>query len=250
MSFANKVVLITGAASGMGAACASLFADAGAKVLIVDRNARLAGEVAAATGAGDPLLGDVSDSAFCDQSVATAVTRHGRLDILVNAAGIIVRADADGTSDADWQRMLNVNVNGTFYMSRAAARQMKAQRSGAIVNFGSIWGSVAGPGHVAYCASKGAVHQITRAMAADHARDGIRINAVCPGEVDTPMLRMGGRDQPMTDEALTAMVKASVPMGRVAQPEEIANAVLFLASDAASYITGTLLPVDAGYTAV
>lgn len=250
MGLANKVVLITGAASGMGAACARLFAAAGAKVVIVDRNAALSEEIAQATGAGAPLVGDVSDSGFCDGAVAMAVARYGRLDILVNAAGIIVRADADHTTDADWQRMLNVNVSGTFYMSRAAARQMKLQGAGSIVNFGSIWGSVAGRGHVAYCASKGAVHQITRAMAIDHARDGIRVNAVCPGEVDTPMLRQGGRDQPMSDAAMVAMADTVVPMGRVAKPEEIAQAVLFLASDAASYITGTLLPVDAGYTAV
>lgn len=250
MDFADKIVLVTGAASGMGAASARLFAEAGARVVIVDRDADLAQAVARATGAGGALIGDVSDSGFCDAAVASAVQRHGRLDILVNAAGIIVRADADQTTDADWQRMLNVNVSGTFFMGRAAVRQMKRQGSGAIVNFGSIWGSVAGKGHVAYCASKGAVHQITRAMAADHARDGIRINAVCPGEVDTPMLREGGRSQRMSDAALQAMAEALVPMGRVAQPDEIARAVLFLASDAASYITGTLLAVDAGYTSV
>ncbi len=250
MNLTDKVVLITGAASGMGAACAKLFADAGAKVLVVDLNADLARETAAQANAGEPLVGDVSDSAFCDRAVATAVERHGRLDVLVNAAGIILRADADNTSDAAWQRMLDVNVNGSFFMARAAVRQMKQQGSGAIINFGSIWGTVAGPGHVAYCATKGAIHQITRAMAADHARDGIRINAVCPGEVDTPMLRSGGRDKPLSEEEIAEMVEATVPMGRLAQPEEIARAVLFLASDAASYITGTLLPVDAGYMTV
>ena len=154
------------------------------------------------------------------------------------------------TTDDEWLRAMAVNAGGVFFMSRAAARHMRANGGGAVVNFGSIWGSVAGRGHVAYCASKGAVHQITRAMAIDHARDGIRVNAVCPGEVDTPMLRQGGRDQPMSDAAMIAMADTAVPMGRVAQPEEIAQAVLFLASDAASYITGTLLPVDAGYTAV
>ena len=127
---------------------------------------------------------------------------------------------------------------------------MKAQGSGAIVNFGSIWGNVGGKGHVAYCASKGAVHQITRAMALDHARDGIRINAVCPGEVDTPMLRLAGRTAPLSDAAAAEMADRVVPMGRLAQPEEIARVVLFLASDAASYITGALVPVDAGYTAM
>lgn len=247
-NFNEKTVLITGGASGMGAETARLFAAAGATVLIVDRNEVLATEVAAEIGAPPPLLGDISDAAFCDSAVAAAVERTGRLDVLVNCAGIIVRADAPGTSDADWQRMFRVNVDGTFFMGRAAVRQMKMQGCGAIVNFGSIWGSVGGRGHVAYCASKGAVHQITRAMALDHARDRIRVNAVCPGEVDTPMLRRGGRDQPATDEQLQSMADATIPMGRLAQPREIAQVVLFLASDAASYVTGTLVPVDAGYT--
>ena len=249
-SFNSKTILITGGASGMGAACTRLFAEAGAHVLIVDRNADLAAQVAASIGAGQPLIGDVSDSAFCERAIQSAVERHGRLDVLVNAAGIIVRADALNTTDADWMNVLNVNLGGTFYMGRAAVRQMKAQGKGAIVNFGSIWGSVGGKGHVAYCASKGAVHQLTQAMALDHARDGIRINAVCPGEVDTPMLRMAGRTMRMSDEEANQMAAAVVPMGRLAQPEEIARVVLFLASDDASYMTGALVPVDAGFTAV
>ena len=169
--------------------------------------------------------------------------------MLVNAAGIIVRADAPNTSDADRQRILSVNLNGVFFMSRAAVRQMQTQGGGAIINFGSIWGDVGGAGHVAYCASKGAVHQVTRAMALDHARDGIRINAVLPGEVDTPMLRLGGRTTPATDAELARMADVDIPMGRLAQPEEIGHVVRFLASDAASYITGAMIPVDAGYTA-
>ncbi len=249
MTFRKWVVLITGGASGMGAATARLFATEGAHVLIADRDATNAALVAAEIGAGAPLIGDVSDSAFCDQCVAAALERHGKLDVLVNCAGTIVRADADHTSDADWMRVMNVNTSGLFFMSRAAVRVMKAQGKGAIVNFGSIWGSVGGRGHVAYCASKGAVHQITRAMALDHARDGIRINAVCPGEVDTPMLR-SARISPVTNESLQKMADEVVPMGRLAQPEEIARVVLFLASDAASYMTGALVPVDAAYTAI
>jgi NAD(P)-dependent dehydrogenase (short-subunit alcohol dehydrogenase family) len=248
MNFADQAVVITGGASGMGAATARLFAAAGAHVLIVDRNAALAEEVANALGLGAPLIGDVADSAFCEQAVQTAVDRHGRLDVLVNAAGTIVRADAPNTSDDEWLRVMNVNTNGVFFMSRAAVRVMRAQGRGAIVNFGSIWGGVGGKGHVAYCASKGAVHQITRAMALDHARDGIRINGVCPGEIDTPMLRLAGRTDRLSDEAAAKMADAVIPMGRLGQPEEVAHTVLFLASDAASYITGALVPVDAGYT--
>ncbi len=248
MNFANKCVIVTGGASGMGAATARLFTEAGANVIIVDRNSALAVQVATELGAGSPLSGDVADSRFCEEAIQTAVERHGRLDVLVNAAGTIVRADALNTSDEEWLRVMNVNTNGVFFMSRAAVRVMKAQGSGAIVNFGSICGGVGGKGHVAYCASKGAVHQITRSMALDHARDGIRINGVCPGEIDTPMLRLAGRTDRLADEAAAKMADAIIPMGRLGQPEEVARVVIFLASDDASYITGALVPVDAGYT--
>ena len=247
MDFADKVVLVTGAASGMGAATAREFSAAGARVLVVDRNAELAVQVASDISADPPLIGDVSDSSFCQQAVATAVERYGRLDILVNAAGIIVRADGPGTTDEQWQRIMNVNVNGVFYMSRAAIAVMKEQGSGTIVNFGSIWGEVGAAGVMAYCASKGAVHQITRAMALDHVKDGIRINAVCPGEVNTPMLT-SERSAPVTAEMMQALAD-SVPMGRLAAPVEIARVVLFLSSDAASYMTGAMVNVDAGFTA-
>jgi meso-butanediol dehydrogenase / (S,S)-butanediol dehydrogenase / diacetyl reductase len=249
-SLTHKTAIVTGGASGMGAATARLLAQAGAHVLIVDRNGELATQVATAIAAPAPLIGDVSDSAFCERAVQTALDHYGRLDVLVNAAGIIVRGHALATTDDDWARILNVNLNGLFYMSRAAVRPMQQQRSGSIINFGSIWGTVGGKGHVAYCASKGAVHQVTKAMALDHAREGIRVNAVCPGEVDTPMLRMGGRSTPMSDAEAQALADAVVPMGRLAQPEEIARVVCFLASDDASYITGALVPVDAGYTAL
>lgn len=249
MDFRGKSVLVTGGASGMGAATVRLFAEEGAQVLIVDKDARGAALVAAEAGVGAPVVGDIVDSAFCDRAVAAAVARTGRLDVLVNCAGAIVRADADHTSDEQWAQVMHVNVTGAFYMARAAVRIMRVQGNGTIINFGSIWGSVGGRGHVAYCASKGAIHQLTKAMALDHAREGIRINAVCPGEVDTPMLR-SARATPVTDASLQKMADEVVPMGRLAQPEEVARVVLFLASDAASYITGALVPVDAGYTAI
>ena len=247
MDFAGKVALVTGAASGMGAATAREFSAAGAKVVIVDRNAELAAQVATEIACDPPLIGDISDSDFCAQAVATAVERYGRLDVLVNAAGIIVRADGLDTTDEQWQRVMNVNVNGVFFMSRAAVGVMKGQGSGSIVNFGSIWGEVGAAGVLAYCASKGAVHQITRAMALDHVKDGIRINAVCPGEVNTPMLS-SERSGPVTPEMMQALAD-SVPMGRLAEPIEIARVVLFLSSDAASYMTGAMINVDAGFTA-
>jgi NAD(P)-dependent dehydrogenase (short-subunit alcohol dehydrogenase family) len=244
----GRSVIVTGGASGMGAACARLLADAGASVVIVDRDGEGAMRAAEALGA-TAIVGDVTDSTFCDRAVAEAVARHGRLDVLVNAAGTIVRADADGTSDDDFLRVMNVNVTGTFYLCRAAVRAMKAAGGGAIVNFGSMWGDAGGKGHVAYCASKGAIHNMTRALALDHARDGIRVNGVCPGEVDTPMLRGAGRAEPVSDEYLAEMADRVVPIGRLAQPEEIGRVVVFLASDAASYMTGALVAVDAGVTA-
>lgn len=248
MDFTGKVALITGAASGMGAATAREFAAAGGHVVIVDLNAGLARNVAAEIGVQEPIIGDVSDSAFCRRAVEMTLKRHGRLDILVNCAGIIFRADAQDTSDENWRRVMAVNVDGVFFMSRAAIGQMKKQGGGVIVNFGSIWGGVGAAGVAAYCASKGAVHNLTRAMALDHARDGIRINAVCPGEVNTPMLA-SGRPSPPTPEDLKKLGETMVPMGRLADPVEIARVVLFLASDAASYMTGSLVTVDAGYTA-
>jgi len=248
MNFTGKVVLITGGASGMGAASVREFAKAGAQVVIVDINGALAKTVAAEIGAGEPLIGDVADSAFCNLAVETTLARHGRLDVLVNCAGVIFRAAAEGTSDESWRRVMGVNVDGVFFMSRAAVVPMKKQKSGAIVNFGSIWGGVGAAGVVAYCTSKGAVHNLTRAMALDHVKEGIRINAVCPGEVNTPMLA-SGRAVPPTAEDLRRLGEAVVPMGRLADPVEIARVVVFLASDEASYMTGSMVTIDAGYSA-
>lgn len=244
----KKIVLVTGAASGMGAATARLFAGAGATIIAVDLNEAGLNDAAADFGAAFCLTGDVSDSGFCNHCIEETVKRFGRIDILVNAAGIIRRSDAAGTSDDDWRRVMAVNVDGVFFMSRAGVAVMKEQQSGTIINFGSIWGGIGAAGTLAYCASKGAVHQITRAMALDHAPDGIRINAVCPGEVNTPMLA-SERDAPPTQADLQALADATIPMKRLAEPEEVARVVLFLASDDASYMTGALVPVDAGYTA-
>jgi NAD(P)-dependent dehydrogenase (short-subunit alcohol dehydrogenase family) len=245
MNFSEKVVIITGGASGMGAATARQFAAAGAKVTIVDRNQTLAQEVATELGA-EALAGDVSSSAFCDGVVAQTIKHYGGLDVLVNAAGIIVRSSGEHTSDEEWNRIMGVNVSGVFFMSRAAVKAMKP-RGGTIINFGSIWGDLGAAGVAAYCASKGAVHNLTRAMALDHAKDGIRINAVCPGEVNTPMIQ-SERKEAVTPELMQRLAD-TVPMGRLADPGEIAQMVLFLASDKASYMTGSLVLVDGGFAA-
>lgn len=246
--FSGKIAVVTGGASGMGAATARALAGRGATVVIVDRNLDGARRVAADLDAPEPITGDVSQSAFCDATIAAVIARYGRIDILVNAAGIIKRTDAIGTSDEAWRQIFGVNVDGIFFMCRAALPQMKAQADGVIINFGSIWGDIGAAGVAAYCATKGAVHNLTRAMALDHARDGIRILAVCPGEVDTPMLS-SERAAPPTREYLDDLADRTIPVGRLAQPDEIANVVAFLASDAASYMTGSMVTVDGGYTA-
>ncbi len=246
MDFVDRVAIVTGGASGMGAATVRRLVADGARVVIVDRNGQLAHAVAEEVG-GTAIVGDVADSSFCDRAVATAITAHGQLDVLVNAAGVIVRARGEDTTDDQWARIMGVNVSGTFFMCRAALRAMKAGGRGAIVNFGSIWGDLGSAGVAAYCASKGAVHNLTRALAMDHAADGIRVNAVCPGEVNTPMLQ-SERAEPVTEQLL-AQIAATVPMGRLADPDEIARVVCFLASDEASYMTGAMVSVDAGYGA-
>ena len=246
MEFNHRVAIVTGGASGMGAATVRRLAAGGANVMIVDRNGDLAQTVATEVG-GTAVVGDVADSSFCDSAIAAAMERHGGLDVLVNAAGVIVRASGEDTTDEQWAKIMGVNVSGTFFMCRAALRVMKTSGGGAIVNFGSIWGDLGSAGVAAYCASKGAVHNLTRALAMDHAADGIRVNAVCPGEVNTPMLQ-SERAEAVTDQLLTA-IAATVPMGRLADPDEIARVVCFLASDDASYMTGALVSVDAGYGA-
>jgi meso-butanediol dehydrogenase / (S,S)-butanediol dehydrogenase / diacetyl reductase len=247
MDFSGKIVVVTGGASGMGAATAREFARRGGTVVVVDRNEEAARAIGAELGVV-PITGDVSRSAFCDEAVEAVLGRYGRIDVLVNAAGIIKRTDVIHTSDEAWRQIFGVNVDGIFFMCRAALPPMVAQRSGVVVNFGSIWGDIGAAGVAAYCATKGAVHNLTRAMALDHARDGIRILAVCPGEVDTPMLS-SERTAPPTRAFLDDMADRTIPVGRLAQPEEIARVVVFLASEDASYMTGAMVNVDGAYTA-
>ena len=247
MSFKGKVAVVTGASSGMGAATARALASAGAQVNLIDIAKKGAEETAQKTGS-EIFIGDVSNSEFCDLTIDSIVQKQGQVDILVNAAGIILRADALETNDDNWKRIMAVNVDGVFFMCRSAIRHMVNKKSGSIVNFGSIWGDVASSGVTAYCVTKGAVHQLTRALALEHAEDGIRVNAVAPGEVNTPMIK-AGRDKPPTGDELQELANATIPIKRLAEPEEIAEVVLFLASEKSSYMTGSIVPVDAGYTA-
>jgi len=253
MKLEDKVVVVTGATSGIGRATAEVLAVHGATVVVAGRNADAAQEVVSAvTGGGavaSALLGDVSEPAFADRLIALAVEQHGRVDAVVNAAGVIVRGDATETSDEHFAWVMNVNVTGTFNVSRAAVRAMRDTGGGSIVNVSSTCGLVGTAGMPAYCASKGAVTLMTQAMALDHAAEGIRINAVCPGAVDTPMLRSGRDDAPMSNDAIFASNVASIPQGRVPDPAEIGELIAFLVSDASSHIVGAAIPIDGGYVA-
>jgi len=246
----GRVALVTGATSGIGRACALRLAADGFAVVVGGRNegraTTVVDEIVATGGKASTALGDVADPAYGDAAVATAVADHGRLDVLVNAAGVITRADAEGTSDDEWHRVMSTNVDGVFRTSRAAVPAMRAVGGGAIVNISSTCGLVGNPSLVAYCASKAAVSNMTRAMALDHAAEGIRINAVCPGAVDTDML-YSERDD--SSEEVLAMNLPSIPEGRVPAGEEIAHVVSFLADERSRHVNGANVSVDGGFTA-
>lgn len=243
-----KVALITGASSGIGAATAVEFADAGWEVMAAGRNKGRLEEVADVSDNISTWEGELLESEDCDELVADTVDEFGRLDCLVNAAGVLIMGNVEELSDDDWRDTLTTNLDVPFYLSRAALPHL-IQSTGSIVNISSVWGLEGGQRALAYCASKGGLIQMTRAMALDHASDGLRVNAICPGSVDTPML--AGRAEELdkdADEYLDELADNS-PNGRIATPEDVAGLVMFLASDAASHITGTAIPVDGGRTA-
>tara|TARA_B100000700_G_scaffold299112_1_gene365815 strand:+ start:2798 stop:3577 length:780 start_codon:yes stop_codon:yes gene_type:complete len=245
-----RVALVTGATSGIGRACALRLSIEGFTVVVGGRNesraAALVNEITATGGIASTALGDVSDPTYGASAVTKAVTDHGRLDVLVNAAGVITRADAEGTTDAEWRRVMSTNVDGVFWTSRASVPALRAAGGGVIVNISSTCGLVGNAGLVAYCASKGAVSNMTRAMALDHAAEGIRINAICPGAVDTDMLYSERSD---SLEEVQAINLPDIPEGRLPTGEEIAHVVSFLADDRSRHLNGANISVDGGYTA-
>jgi NAD(P)-dependent dehydrogenase (short-subunit alcohol dehydrogenase family) len=245
----DKRAIITGGGSGIGRAIAQCLARAGALVLICDIDAAAAAAAAAAiTADGGRALAraaDVSLAADCQAAVDAAVAAWGGVDVLVNNAGIIRRADVLQTTVQEWDQVMAVNVRSVFLMCKYAIPVMTRAGGGTIVNTASCWGLKGGPDAVSYCASKGAVVNMTRALAIDHGRHGIRVNAVCPGDTDTPMLREEARQLGMAAGQMLTEA-ADRPLGRIGSPEEIAAAVLWLASDASSYVTGASIPVDGG----
>jgi NAD(P)-dependent dehydrogenase (short-subunit alcohol dehydrogenase family) len=250
----GKVALITGAASGIGLATAETFCREGAAVTLADTQADLAEQAAARLRQqGQRALAcacDVTQSPQVRAAVEASVRQFGRLDVLFANAGIGYTCDLLHTSDDDWDLIMDVNAKGVFLACREAVRQMLGQQpaGGAIVINASISGLVGIAGQAPYAPSKGALVEMTRQLAVEYARQGVRVNCVCPGTVDTPVLRraMAMAESP---QGFLDMLIAGHPLGRIGRAEEIAAAVAFLASDEASFITGSILPVDGGYTA-
>jgi NAD(P)-dependent dehydrogenase (short-subunit alcohol dehydrogenase family) len=237
----SRIAVITGAASGIGAATARRLTADGLELCLVDRDVEALRHLAVEVNA-NWVVADVTEPRAAERVLAES----GGIDVLVTAAGAIVRRTAEETSDAEWDAALALNLTATFRFCRAAIPAMRGRGGGAIVTVGSGWGLVAGPRAVAYAATKAAVVNLTRALAIDHGPDGIRANCVCPGDTDTPLLRDELAQLGEEADAGIAASGASRPLGRVAAPAEIAAAVAWLASPDAGHVTGTTLVVDGG----
>ena len=250
MRLAGRVALITGGTSGIGEATAILFAHEGARVAITGRNAErgsvVVAAIAAVGGEARFVPADVRIAEDCRRSVDATIEAFGRIDVLFNNAGVYVANDTVACSEEEWDAQVDTSLKGAFLMSKYALPHMIAQGSGSIVHCASGWGLVGGSRAVAYCAAKGGMVVMTKAMALDHGPQGIRVNAVCPGDTETPMEREDAREQGKSWDEYVREAVSGRAIERMATPEEIAQAVLFLASDEAAYVTGVSLPVDGG----
>ena len=240
MRFSGKTALVTGAAGGIGQAIVAGLRAEGARVAAADRDS-------SAIPADAHLDGDLLNPEYCGGLIAAAVAALGSIDIIVNNAGVITRGTIDETTDADWALSMGVNVEAPFRICRAAIPLMAKKGGGVIVNTSSCWGGKApGPNHPLYCMTKSAIASMTECLGMDHGHQNIRVNAVCPNEVNTPMLRTGLRVRGFDPDTAIAELGKTVPLGRIAEPEDIADVVLFLASDQSRYMTGTLVEVNGG----
>jgi len=238
MDLSGKKALVTGAGGGIGQAIVKALRAQGTTVAGTDRTACPQSDIS--------IAGDLTDSAFCDGLPQEAARQLGGLDIVVNNAGVIHRGPVTEATDEDYAVSFAVNVEAPFRICRAAIPILAEAGGGAIVNIASCWGVHPGPNHPLYCMSKAAVASMTQCLGHDHAHQGIRINAVCPNEVDTPMLRSGFEARGIDPDTAITSLDASVPLGHIAEPQEIADVVVFLVSENARYICGTLVEVNGG----
>lgn len=249
----GKTAIITGAGSGIGRASALLFAQHGARVVVADIVAEAGEEtvqqISAAGGTAMAVPTDVTEAGDLQALIQAALTSYGRLDVLFNNAGLTIPATVEETTDDVWTRSIDVNLKSVMLGCKYAIPHMIAGGGGSIVNTASMLGLVASPRQAPYAAAKGGVVLLTRQVAIDYARHNIRVNCICPSEVDTPMHRRFIDESP-DPEATRQRLLARIPLGRVAAPHELATVALFLASDDSSYITGVALPVDGGLTAL
>jgi NAD(P)-dependent dehydrogenase (short-subunit alcohol dehydrogenase family) len=249
---AGKVALITGGGTGIGRACAVLFGREGARVAVAGRRAEPLAEVSAEIQkAGGEALGVTCDVTRADQvaqMIRRTGERFGKLDVVINNAGAVEPGTAEETSDEMFDRLLDVNLKGTFLVSRAAVPELRRQGGGSIINISSIFGTFGGKRRVAYSAAKGGVTLMTRSMALDHGHENIRVNCICPTLVETPLVEKLLAQQP-DPAAFRAMRAAQIPLGRIGRPEDVAYLALYLASDESSWMTGAALPMDGGQTA-
>ena len=246
----SNVVLVTGATGGIGKSIVNKYSRQGLTLAIADKDEeqanKLVHEINHGNGKAMAFPGDLLDQNYCDSLANEVQKKLGSIDILINNAGLMRRGDITQTSDEDYDLSMKINVEAPFRLIRAAIPLMAEAGGGSIVNVSSCWGINPGPNHLIYCTTKAALAAMTKCLGRDHAHQNIRINAVCPNEVNTPMLRTGFEIRGLNPDDAIEELNQSVPIGRIAEPEEIANVVSFLSSDEAGYICGSLVEINGG----